>query len=415
MSFLTLSPDARGFLLLAGSVVLIMFIYNWVRYIQLGKPFGEVCARFCVMIFMLCVQTVLTQHHQGLFIVPVFLPLSALWCLLAVLFAAAVLDQVGIGKWRRSHISTGSVKEAFDDLPSGLLYSLSSGQPVLVNRLMQEISRLAAGEPVFDAEDFWERLRSLKLDGAVRGGNEPIVRLPDGRVYSFRRNSFSVHGGRFYELVASDVTEEYRLTAELEEKQRQARVVNTRLRALIGTIEYVTMSRELLQLKTALHDKIGRSLLYARRYILQPGSVDRKRMLSEWRTHIRQLRNEDPELWQHPYYITEKYAAELGIELFIDGELPRGEELMPVVNMAITVHLTNVLRHAEGKKAMVRIRRRENGFVLVFTNNGKPPDGPIRETGGLKNLRVEVEALGGTMQVQSVPHFRMELFLPEEA
>ena len=413
MSFASLSPNARGLILLWGSVILIMYIYNWVRYVQLGKGWASILPRFSLMIFMLAIELWLSALHTGEASRTYDIGIYPLLALFLILLVTAAAEQVGIGRWRRTHLTTASVKEAFDDLPSGLCYFLPSGQPVLVNRLMNEISRLSEGSALLDAEGWWRDLRTGRLPGSIAGGEEPILRLSDGRVYSFRRNSFSVRGGRFYEIVAADVTEEYRLTEELREKQRQARVVNTRLKALIGTIEYVTMSRELLQLKTALHDKIGRSLLYARRYILEPGSVNRERMLSEWRTHIRQLRNQDPELWQHPYYITEKYAAELGIDLTLDGELPTEDALLPLVNTAITVHLTNVLRHAGGKKAVVKTRRNPGGGLeLTFTNDGAPPSAPVRETGGLRNLRREVEAAGGSMEIVSSPRFEMKICLP---
>ena len=53
-----------------------------------------------------------------------------------------------------------------------------------------------------------------------------------------------------------------------------------------------------------------------------------------------------------------------------------------------------------GKKALV-----------VISNSGLPPKGPIAESGGLLALRRHVEAAGGRMKVQSAPVFRLTLTL----
>ena len=94
------------------------------------------------------------------------------------------------------------------------------------------------------------------------------------------------------------------------------------------TIEYVSMNRELLKLKTALHDNIGQSILIAKRYLYSPDSVDKKRMLEFWQDNARHLVNDEPEEWELPYYVISKEADRLGIRLKILGELPKEQELI---------------------------------------------------------------------------------------
>ena len=52
---------------------------------------------------------------------------------------------------------------------------------------------------------------------------------------------------------------------------------------------------------------------------------------------------------------------------------------------------------------------------MRFTNNGTPPCAPVKETGGLANLRRMTEKTGGTMTINSSPQFEMILHLPEKA
>ena len=103
----------------------------------------------------------------------------------------------------------------------------------------------------------------------------------------------------------------------------------------------------------------------------------------------------------------------MGIRLEIVGELPEEETLQPVVDQAISAHVINVLQHAEGTVATVRIQEGEGEYCLIFQNDGNPPEGEIRETGGLSNLRKKVEEVGGGMKVSCKPRFEMRLTLPK--
>ena len=57
----------------------------------------------------------------------------------------------------------------------------------------------------------------------------------------------------------------------------------------------------------------------------------------------------------------------------------------------------------------VSIRLQDAAVTVELTNDGRPPAGPVRETGGLKNLRALVENRGGRMTVESAPVFRLVL------
>lgn len=59
----------------------------------------------------------------------------------------------------------------------------------------------------------------------------------------------------------------------------------------------------------------------------------------------------------------------------------------------------------------MRIRKEETGTRFSLANNGAPPAGPIRETGGLLSLRTLTESRGGRMDVVYAPAFRLDIFL----
>ena len=414
MTFLTISKEAQGLISLWVSLVEMLLFFNFFRYVQIGRRRSNLrCIALCAGNFIL--GQILFQQMDDVFLCPIVLPLWLLLGLIALLTAFAVAEQYRIAKWNASHISETSVKEALDALPTGLCYALPVGLPLLVNEKMDELAMSLLGKPIQDARKTWELLEGGSASGLLRSGAEPIYAASDGRVYSFRREEISLEVGTVYAILATDVTEEYSLTRELEEKQRKAGIINARLKSLLETIEYVTMSRELLQLKMALHDNLGRSLLSAKRFILNPESVDPKDLLAIWKQNLGHLIGEAPEEWQVPYYVAKKEAATLGIDLQIVGTLPEEERLLPVVEQAISTHVINVLRHANGHVAMVHIWEDEKAYQITFTNDGNPPSGEIRETGGLGNLKRQVETLGGSMELMASPKFEMKLTLPKKA
>ena len=49
--------------------------------------------------------------------------------------------------------------------------------------------------------------------------------------------------------------------------------------------------------------------------------------------------------------------------------------------------------------------------LLVFTNNGNVPEGPIEERGGLKSLRKVVEDAGYEMKIETDDGFKLTIIM----
>lgn len=311
---------------------------------------------------------------------------------------------------KKRSINAMSIKESLDTLPEGIMFYYDTGMPKLVNHQMTEIYETLTGDRLLSAKGFWERLTGGDIKGVIRDGNEPLYHLNNGRVLNFKRFTHDINGQSIYELRAMDVTKEYQLTEALNDKKRQADYVNRRLKTLFKMMEYTVMERELLEMKTALHDNLGRGLLLAKRYLVtkDEGMDDFKDM---WRQNIRLLRNEQPEFWQEPYYMSMKYAELMGVKVVITGELPVDEGSVSVIDTAITVQTTNTLRHAYGHTVYISSIRKSGELIVTFTNDGEHPYGDIIERGGLKNLRTKVENAGGSMKIIASPQFVMELRL----
>lgn len=415
MTYTTLSEAAQSVILMISCMTFIMFLYYTIRMTDLGRKKLYRLLAVLETLFSFGLFQLLIMIQQKDISVSFPLPLFPTLAMVCLLFMHAALLHRRIAIWEKEHLSAISVKEAFDRLPMGLMFYSASGIPIMVNGTMQAVARELFGSPVTDAVAFWERLGEAdRSDRKEPEDDSRIVGSSEEKVYGFRRGKLAVKGSELYELTAVDISWEYGMTRELGWRRDRAGNMNSRLKALMSAIEYVSMNKELLQLKAALHDNIGQSILIAKRYLYAPGSVDKKRMLDFWTDNIRHLINGEPEEWELPYYVISREADRLGIRLNIIGELPEKGRLIPVVDAAVSAHIGNTLKHADGTEATIAVQKQGKDYILSFTNNGRQPEGEIRERGGLQNLRREVESIGGRMELYSKPAFEMKLILPGE-
>ncbi len=338
--------------------------------------------------------------------------LIAVSMLILVLISA--IEQIRVKKIKKGRISNISVKEGLDLLPAGICFYNTDGLPMLTNHRMNQICLKLTGSSLSDAKTFWEELTGSAFPESICGGADPIICLGDNTSYGFKRYTSELNGEQVYELIASDITEEYSKTKQLEEMNRRVSKINSRLKALNSTIRYMIKEKETLQLKTKLHDNLGQALILGRQFAHSPEKIDKDELIRLWKNNLLLLKNEERESWQAPYYVNTKRAELLGVKIVTDGELPLENELIPVIDTAIAVHTTNVSRHAGGEHAFIKVEKTEDSYRIHFTNDGAAPDEEIQEHGGLVNLHAQVTMLGGTMNITSAPAFDMELILPRK-
>lgn len=107
-------------------------------------------------------------------------------------------------------------------------------------------------------------------------------------------------------------------------------------------------------------------------------------------------------------------AHEMGVTVSVSGELPTDRIVCDMIGRAIRECSANTVKHASGDRLDVRISCEEGSIKVILVGSGEPPTKPIRESGGLLNLRRSIESAGGSMIVTAVPRFTLTLVLPEE-
>ena len=357
---------------------------------------------------------------------------------MVVIFAAEVLCLVAVNRAGRDKLSPGSVKESLDALPDGVCFFSEDGRILLSNRRMQHISSDITGIGILNGEKLWRCIEEKSVKTDVSDGL--VILTSDSKVWNVRRSEIEAEGNRINEIVALDVTEQYELRRELEERNERLNSVNERLRIFSRDMSRLTAEKELLDAKIKVHDDLGRSLLAFRAYLTaEPSKRDRSKLLPLWRYVISVMKKETApsEEWD----AIEKTAESLHIQIEINGDLPAGLADLPVsgevrsaIMAAIRECLTNTARHAGGDRLFVLIKcgaeqgadhastsgsssasgtapcdDAPHGIRIEITNNGRAPLVPIQEAGGLSNLRHMVERAGGIMTIESSPQFLLRL------
>ena len=335
---------------------------------------------------------------------------------MVVIFAAEVLCLVAVNRAGRDKLSPGSVKESLDALPDGVCFFSEDGRILLSNRRMQHISSDITGIGILNGEKLWRCIEEKSVKTDVSDGL--VILTSDSKVWNVRRSEIEAEGNRINEIVALDVTEQYELRRELEERNERLNSVSERLRIFSRDMSRLTAEKELLDAKIKVHDDLGRSLLAFRAYLTaEPSKRDRSKLLPLWRYVISVMKKETApsEEWD----AIEKTAESLHIQIEINGDLPAGLADLPVsgevrsaIMAAIRECLTNTARHAGGDRLFVLIKcgaDAPHGIRIEITNNGRAPLVPIQEAGGLSNLRHMVERAGGIMTIESSPQFLLRL------
>ena len=203
-----------------------------------------------------------------------------------------------------------------------------------------------------------------------------------------------------------DDTVYFELTLKYDQKKKRIGLESD-LRGLAGITRFLSIEDMSLGAKTKIHDALGRALLISKRYLIEPGSVGRDAVLRELEYSLSLAENVSGEGIKDEHFIDRciEQAGNLGVEVNFSGTIPENEDIRMIVDTAITVEITNVLRYSDEKTLSVLCTDDEREYNIEIRTAGKPADSEFVEKGGLKNLRELAESVGGTMSLDFEPTF----------
>ncbi len=320
-----------------------------------------------------------------------------------VAFILVALIIIGIKEisYRKNTITRSSIKESIDKLNAGLCFAIPNGRTILVNAVMNKLCYALTGRDLQNADSFWNRLSSNDIHNdaeCLEKGENPCYRLADGSVWRFSRE----HLPSFVQITASDITQVYAVNNSLQEKNKDLKNLNLRLREYGGNVDRLTRSRERLETKVNIHRELGQALLATRKY-LQGESDESPTKI--WEKNISVLRMESnlPDEDTHKMFL--EAAKSIGVNVKMTGCLPDDTEVKNLFLSAAAEALVNGVRHGNATTIYIDLSETSNTYTVKFRNNGKQPTSPIIEGGGLGSLRKKVQRICGVMSVLTQPEF----------
>ena len=313
----------------------------------------------------------------------------------------------------KRNVTPLTIKEAVDTLPVGLAFYEDSGLVRLSNTEINSLAATLTGHSLRNGNEFWDSLtenddRNVHelADGTM------LISLKDGVTYVLKRDSILLEGSRIRTLSAHDVTREYTLNLELEQKKAMVSEFNHRLKDLESHITAMTIEKEILESKIRVHDGWAGCLMRAKQYLEDKGTVTAEEVLSSWKNNIFQH-----EAAKKEENISSRYdeilesAKVLGIKINISGHLPENERIAKIVLQAMTTCLSNTACHTDGTNLLIDVQESAENVLIRFTDDGTAAVKEIRESGGLLNLRRSVERMGGDMTIECDPRFALSIEL----
>ncbi|NLV86690.1 MAG: hypothetical protein GX025_05680 [Clostridiales bacterium] len=321
----------------------------------------------------------------------------------------------GRGKMKLRFIQS-SVKEAIDNLPSGLCFFDSNGMLVLCNKVMHRLSFALTGRDLQTMSDLNSALNMPQEEGfALRDGE--VFLFKDGTAWQFR--SSVVHdflGNTYIEYVAANVTKLYEKQKSLTYSRIEQEKLASHMRQIVDNITAITREEEILTMKMQIHNEVGWCLQSLRQFHAEGCPLEEKPAIAAGLNKIAGILQGEIGHDDEADALSElcRSAASLGVDIAIEGDFPEDEVLEILLVAAIRECVTNTLRHAVGDRVLAVITDGENFIHARISNNGKQPEKTIVEGGGFASLRRRIEKAGGKMEVQSLPNFALNISLPRE-
>lgn len=315
----------------------------------------------------------------------------------------------------RKSISHTSIKEAFDNLPTGVCFFNEAGLPVLCNLAMQRFSFAVCGRDVqfiTDLESFFSP-DFLPTDGVRKNGK--VFILENGSAWQLEKRIFTHESGESYtQYIAVDVTDLQKSRVELTRENQQLRKVQAELKQLSANVVVITREEEILNTKMRVHDEMGKCLMAAQKYLKEDCTESIPDSLATaWQRAVSMLKYSNDASDEDMLLQIRKTCEYVKLAFIQTGTLPKQEHAAYLLTCAVRECVTNAVRYAEATELHAEFTENETEATVTVTNNGKIPERQIVEGGGLSTLRRRVERAGGTMMVQSFPEFKLTVTIPK--
>lgn len=295
----------------------------------------------------------------------------------------------------KSNINYYSLKEALDGLKTAVMFE-SKFNVVYENLAMKGLLEKLKIKQHQTSFEIWQNLKSRENSKIIDEQN--ILVFLDKKVYSF-----SIIKQSKTQIYAFDITKEYLTTTEIENKQNELKTKQTEILQMIENLDEIEKQKEVLTLKSKLHDIIGQRLFILHHIldVIDEKTFDLNSVKSLLKTMLDEIDNDESNETQNLQNSIVTAFEMIGFNIEISGEIPK--ETPKALIKIIRECATNAIRHANATKLFVNI----SDNIIKISDNGKFANQSIIEGTGIKGMRLNAEILGGELSISIQNGFKV--------
>ena len=314
--------------------------------------------------------------------------------------------------YRQYHqkITYYSIQHAIDSLDEGILVCKEKGEPVLINRCMEEVMEKLLGTPLRNGNIFWHILQQGATEGVrwERLGPKMLFHLPSGESWILSREPIEKVDTTIWQITAANVTDLERINTELEASNQIWQERNQKMKHLLLHLVDIQSKETIRDIRMKVHDLMGQRIS-----LLQ--QILNNKDVSQYKTIAPLLDNLLGDMEKDISIDPAKLLAEmihtyrdLGITVHVEGILPSQPQVSRTFVEIIREAMTNAICHGKANEISISFTGKERQCVTI-SDNGLGCQIPIQEGGGLSGARRKMKALGGTVRFKNRPHFTLIL------
>ncbi len=424
-SFIDCSPQGRTLIIWAFIFLTLLYLFFLIYEGNGRKEKNSMMAKgilFVAYFFVTSGLCVGRRIFQGDQVIPIIVRLPFM-VLVGMVILGLIFTEIQIYeiyKDRKTRLRENAIQESLDNLPTGIGFFDKNGMPKLMNRRMYGICRTLAGRDIQNDIELKAALRNPFPSQAVYDSNFGVYCFKDGSIWKISEEAVTVDEEKYHQFLASEVSELYRSKLLLEQENQKLQEMATAMKELSRNVAKLTREEETLRMKMRIHDKLGYSVLRAKRMLMGESEGDEDDFLIQWKQtlHLINKDNESMEREESQGLVRERAGA-LGVEVFYIYEEDAGRKwqethLVQVMDEILLEALSNCVKHGEAKKLYVKLEERHREWICKITDDGHKAVRKIKEGGGLFGIKKKVEAVGGTLKVCGMPEFSMTIIFPKE-
>lgn len=310
-------------------------------------------------------------------------------------------------------VPRNSIKEAFDNLPSGVCYFNHNGRLILCNKQMFKLCFYLTLRELQIVTDLENALKCLPTNSNVVKEGDYYI-FPDGTIWRF----FHAFVGKeevYQEYIASNVTTLYEKQKALKTSTIEREIMGDKMRQISNNIVAITREEEIISMKMLVHNKVGEALQRLRHFkVSGMPQEEKEELVNTYNDLINVLmgevgnNDEEDDLGE-----LLRIASTLEINIDNNGMIPLEKISRDIIIMSLRESITNTIRHAKGNHIILDIDDKESNISFTITNNGNLPTSSIVEGGGLTSLRKRIEMAQGVMKIEYINKFKLIVSIPK--